>query len=285
MTRSHPPTLLTAAERALRDEVRLERGARVLLAVSGGPDSMALLHVLSRLSQRLGFTVAAHGVDHGLRSAASAELDRAEAFAASLNVPFGRSTLRVAPGGNLQARARDGRYAALREHARREGASWIATAHHADDRAETVLLRLLRGTSLSGLAVFGARSTDLIRPFLRARRAQVIAHVERHRVPYSLDPSNHDVRFVRTRVRRELLPLLESLSPRIVEHLTELADDAAASAPSAHATGSTGLLLGTAQRAALRSMVERRSGRARIRLRGGAELRFDPKTGALIVDR
>ena len=105
MPSSHPPTLLTLASRALREECGLERGARILCAVSGGPDSMALLDVLARLRSKLGFELVAHGVDHGLRAEAAAELDRAEAHAKLLPGPFARSVLAVPPGGNLQARA------------------------------------------------------------------------------------------------------------------------------------------------------------------------------------
>ncbi len=141
-----PPTLLTLASRALREECGVEKGARVLVAVSGGPDSIALLDVLGRLSSSLGLSLVAHGVDHGLREEAPAELELAAARAARLGVDFDVTKLALAPGGNLQARARDARYAALEKVAKRRDLGLLATAHHADDRAETVLLRLLRGS-------------------------------------------------------------------------------------------------------------------------------------------
>src|SRR5260221_314250 len=187
---------------------------------------MALLHVLSRCRG-----VLAHGVDHGLRPEASRELDVAEDFARGLGVPFARSVVAIARGGNLHARARDARYASLREAASCAEAAFIATAHHADDRAETVLLRLLRGASPAGLAVLPARAGDLIRPFIRARRSDILAHLARHRIPFALDPSNDDTRFLRARVRRELLPLLAELDRGTVHHLTALADELAPGAP------------------------------------------------------
>ena len=187
---------------------------------------MALLHVLSLLRHKVGFGLFAHGVDHGLRPDASSELDLAEGFARSLSVPFGRSRVLVAPGGNLQARAREARWAVLRAAASQVGADRIATGHHADDRAETLLIRLLRGTGPGGLAVLPPRDGDRVRPLYRARRADVQAHVSRHHIPHVADPSNRDPRFLRTRVRHELLPLLERLSPRVVEHLCHLADRA-----------------------------------------------------------
>ncbi len=227
MPRSHPPTLLRLVERTLIEECRLDRGDGLLLAVSGGSDSTALLDVLGRLRPRLGLVVMAHGVDHGLRSEASAELDQAERLALERAIPFSRSALRVGRGPNLQARAREARYASLREHAARLGLPLIATAHHADDRAETVLIRLLRGT-VDGLAVLPPRSEDLIRPMIRARKSDVLAHLTRHRLAFSHDPSNTDPHYLRTAVRERVLPLLTELSPRIVEHLCDLADHTSA---------------------------------------------------------
>jgi tRNA(Ile)-lysidine synthase len=229
MPRTHPPTLITLARAALRDHALAPPGTRVLVAVSGGPDSMALLHVLSLLRGKHAFGLFAHGVDHGLREASASELDLAERFAQSLEIPFARTRVSLAPGGNLQARARAARWAALRAAASRLGADRIATGHHADDRAETLLMRLLRGTGPKGLAVLPPLDGDRIRPLFRARRADVEAHVSRHQIPHAIDPSNRDPRFLRTRVRQELLPALERLSPRAVEHLCSLADRAACS--------------------------------------------------------
>jgi tRNA(Ile)-lysidine synthase len=225
MARTHPPTLITLARAALKESALVTRGTLVLAAVSGGPDSMALLHVLALLRSRMAFGLFAHGVDHGLRPEAEVELDVAENFARSLDVPFARTTVKVYPGGNLQARARAARWSALRSAAARAGADRIATGHHADDRAETVLIRLLRGTRAPGLGVLPSRDGDRIRPLYRARRCDVQAHIARHHLPFSVDPSNRDPRYLRTRVRYELLPVLERLGPRIVEHLCRLADE------------------------------------------------------------
>ncbi len=187
---------------------------------------MALLHVLAGLRSRLGVGLFAHGVDHGLRPAAAAELDLVASFARDLDVPFTRSRVTLEPGGNLQARARAARWDALRTAASRASATAIATGHHADDRAETLLMRLLRGTTSKGLAVMPPIAGDRIRPLFRARRDDVLAHVARHDVPHAHDPSNLDPRFLRARVRQELMPALLRLSPRAVEHLCALADEA-----------------------------------------------------------
>jgi tRNA(Ile)-lysidine synthase len=239
--RSHPPSLLRLAERLIRDERLISRGDVVLCACSGGPDSTALLHVLALLQRRIGHQVVAHGVDHGLRSEAPAELAHARDLTGRLGIPFSTTRVDVAPGSNLQARARAARFAALSAAADACGARVIATGHTADDRAETLLQRLLRGAGPRGLAVLPPRASlaprsgtsvapgssaaiELIRPLLLARRADVLAHLGRHRLAFAEDPSNADPRFSRVRVRRELLPLLEDLSPGIVHHLCALAD-------------------------------------------------------------
>jgi tRNA(Ile)-lysidine synthase len=223
--RSHPPSLRTLIDRTLRDHRLVAPGDTVLVAVSGGPDSTALLHGLALLRERRRLTLVACGVDHGLRAEAARELAGVEALANRLGVPFVRRDLQVAPGGNLQARARTARHAALAEAALACGAAHIATGHHAEDRAETVLLRLLRGSGPRGLACLPPRSGQLIRPMIFAPRSAIDAHLARHGLPTALDPSNDDPRFLRTRVRKELLPLLRALSPGIVNHLTGLSDD------------------------------------------------------------
>lgn len=283
MPASHPPTLLTLAERALRKECGVERGDSILIAVSGGPDSQALLHVLARLAPRHRLRLFAHGVDHGLRPEAASELDLAAELARSLDVPFSRSRVKVAAGGNLQARARAARYDALARARARTGAALLATAHHADDRAETLLMRLLRGAGARGLAVLPPRADERIRPLLRARRSDVIAHVSRHALPHALDPSNENRRFLRVRVRREVLPLLESLSPRVVDHLTALADELCEGPqpPLLIADGAP-IPLGRAHLTAVRRLMERRSASDRVLLPGGRELRHDPERGLVL---
>lgn len=279
--RSHPPSLLRLAERVIREEDLVPRGATVLCACSGGPDSTALLHVLGRLRERLPFSLVAHGVDHGLRAEAAAELDVAARVAASLKVPFAITRVAVTPGGNLQARAREARFGALRAAARRAGATRIATGHTADDRAETVLIRLLRGAGPEGLAALppaaplpdgagdAARggAITLIRPLILARRVDVAAHLARHRIAAASDPSNEDPRFLRVRVRRELLPLMEELSPAIVDHLCTLAEMLATTPPVEPPLRG----LGKAQRLAV-ARAKKCERDVKLRLSGGREV-------------
>jgi len=284
VARSHPPTLITTVSRALREECGVSHDSRILLALSGGGDSTALLHVLALLAKKQGFALFAHGVDHGLRAEASAELDGAEALCQALCVPFSRTRLSLTHGGNLQARAREARRAALTAAAAELNAESIATAHHADDRAETVLLRLLRGAGPPGLAVLPPRSGLWIRPQCRARKSDVTLHLSRHGLAFADDPSNRQSRFLRTRVRFELLPLLEQLSPQIVSHLCALADalgeGAQVDADLGTLTDEHGvaLLLNRAQRQLVgraRTLGQRA---AKVSLAKGRELRLDSVT-------
>lgn len=276
--RTHPPSLLRLVERLLRDERLVGRGDTLLVACSGGPDSTALLHVLAWLRGGLGYALVAHGVDHGLRVEAPAELELARRVAEPLGVPFAVTRVAVAPGPNLQARARAARYQALARAAETAGARRVATGHTADDRAETFLLRMLRGAGPRGLSVLPPRAAyplaradtaplTLVRPLLRARRSDVMAHLTRHALPFARDPSNEDPRFLRVRVRRELIPLLEELSPGVVEHLSALSEMLAGVPDDDTLEG-----LGRAQR--LEVERARRLGRRSVRLRlpGGREV-------------
>lgn len=235
---------------------------------------MCLLHALSALSPKLGFTLLAHGVDHGLRREAARELDTAERFARELGVEFTRSKVKMKAGGNIQHRARELRYAALEVAARRAKATVLATAHHADDRAETVLLRLLRGAGPEGLAVLPARAGQRIRPLIRVTRADVVAHAERHRIPSCEDPSNVDSRFLRSRVRHELLPLLEEMSPGIRAHLNALADALQETTGNTGQAGRSPRALNRAQFQALTAALQRGTAGPRIRISDHLELRL-----------
>jgi len=181
-------------------------GAPPLLAVSGGPDSMAML-TLAHEALPPGFTVAS--IDHRLRPEAAAESAMVAAHCATLGIAH--ATLAPATpiaGASIQAQARIARYALLADHARAIGAGCIITAHHADDQAETFLMRAARGSGLAGLAGVRAKTevsgVRVIRPLLDWRRAELRAIVRRAEVPFFDDPSNQDDRHDRTRFRRLL---------------------------------------------------------------------------------
>lgn len=191
----------------------------VLVAVSGGPDSMALAELAARWRDgaapgAIRPPIFAATVDHGLREGSRAEAEMAAAFVTSRGIPH--SILEWTgekPATALQARARDARYALLAAEARRLGADVIVTAHHADDQAETILMRLVRGSAVAGLAGMAALSRrenlTLFRPFLGVRKADLISFCERAGVAFACDPSNENPRFGRTGARR-LAAMLEA---------------------------------------------------------------------------
>jgi tRNA(Ile)-lysidine synthase len=223
--RAKTANLVTVVRRGLR-EADVKRGARLVLAVSGGPDSMALLDALTRFDH--GLSLIAVGVDHGLRAGAAAELAQAKAYASARGVEMRIANCHVVAGSNLQARARRERYTALRAAAIAVDANHIATAHHQEDRAETVLIRMLRNAPFAGLGILPIADGDLIRPMLRASRQCIDTHNGKFAVATCHDPSNQNPRFLRNRVRAEVLPLLRELNPQITNYLCALADESLA---------------------------------------------------------
>jgi len=182
-----------------------ELAAPVVVACSGGADSLALLALASVAGLQ---PVAVH-VDHGLRDGSAHEYTRVAQLAARLGVPARTTRVALAPGPNLEARARASRYAALRDARDELRASAILVGHTADDQAETVLLNLLRGSGPAGLAGMAVRAGDVVRPLLGLRRADTVEICARLGVAPLHDPMNDDVAFRRVWVRRELIPFLE----------------------------------------------------------------------------
>ncbi|MFG1348989.1 tRNA lysidine(34) synthetase TilS [Xanthobacter autotrophicus] len=181
---------------------------RILIAVSGGPDSTALLHLAARwrAGRAAGPGLIAATVDHGLRAEAAAEAEAVGAFAARLGVPHRILVWQGAkPAHGIQEAAREARYGLLAEAARQAGATALALAHTRDDQAETVLFRLARGSGLSGLS--GMRSDAarlglaLLRPFLDLPKGRLVATLEAAGLGFVSDPSNGDLRYARPRLR------------------------------------------------------------------------------------
>lgn len=190
-----------------------QRGT-ILCALSGGRDSVALLHFL----KARGFSVAAAHFDHRLRSNSGEDARFCRELCEKWDIPFYQGEGDVASvEGNTEANARAARYAFLNETAAEVGAVRIATAHNADDNLETVLLHLTRGCGLNGLTGIRPRWGAVIRPMLEVPRAAVDAYVERLGLPYVEDVTNADTAFSRNRIRHQVLPVLRSINPRVVE--------------------------------------------------------------------
>jgi tRNA(Ile)-lysidine synthase len=215
-------------------------GERVVVAVSGGADSAGLLLALDELVKggRFGLEVTVAHLDHGLRGEAGREDARwvgALADGLRFEVAIGQVAVRERAertGDNLEQAARRARYEFLAEVAEECGARVVVTGHTLDDQAETVLLRLLRGSGAEGLRGMEAvrvldESSDvlLVRPLLSwARRVETEKYCRERNVEFRVDEMNEDERFARVRVRRQLLPLMETFNPRVVEALSRAAE-------------------------------------------------------------
>jgi tRNA(Ile)-lysidine synthase len=215
----------TIASRSL-----IARGQTVLVAISGGADSTALLHALWHLRARLRTQISACHVHHGLRGEeADADARHAAAFAASLGVPYVERRVDAASHAkerrlSLEAAARELRYARLEEAADEMRATCIATGHTADDQAETVLLNIIRGAGPAGLSGMPPMRGRVIRPLIDVTHAEVEAYCREEALAFRVDRSNLDPRFRRNRVRLEVIPLLAQLQPNVVSALCRLAD-------------------------------------------------------------
>ena len=219
-----PPRLLRVLGAALKAAGAPERGAHLLVAVSGGPDSTALLAGLAELRSVYGLMLTAAHVDHALRPESAAEAESVAALCTRLAVPCERRRIAIPSGGDLEARARRARYRALREIAEGAGTEWIVTGHTLDDQAETILLHLLRGAGRRGLGGMPRVRGRLFRPLLGATRADVRRFLADRELPFATDRSNADLAHARNRVRRLLVPLLEAeFNPRLRQALGEAA--------------------------------------------------------------
>jgi tRNA(Ile)-lysidine synthetase-like protein len=210
----------------------LPRGAVVLVACSGGADSVALLRLLAAVnrSNYWGWRLVIGHVDHALRADSAGDAAFVAGLGVNLDLPV--ATVRLATPPRSEAAARDARYAALARIAEQHECSHIALGHHADDQVETVLLNLLRGTGLRGLGGMARRRRSgahvVVRPLLDVQRAELRRFLQQVDQSWREDESNTAIRFLRNRVRHELLPLLESMQPRVRGSISGVATHARA---------------------------------------------------------
>jgi len=210
--------MLNELARQLRN--LLPDGKTLICAVSGGADSMALLFGAYLLRGSLGFSLEAAHMNHGLRGAESdAEEEYVRTFCDRFDIPLLiRHEQIVAGEKGLEAAAREARYLFFSELN-----GMVATAHTANDNAETVLMHLVRGTGLKGLGGISPVYGNVIRPMLNITRQQVEAFLNEYHVAYRTDSSNHSDDFLRNRIRHHVMPLLYGENPRLAENLSEMA--------------------------------------------------------------
>jgi tRNA(Ile)-lysidine synthase len=194
----------------LRRHAMLAGGERVLAGVSGGADSVALLAALVAVAPSLRLTLHVLHVDHQLRPDSARDAGFVRELGARLGVAVSVARVDVPRTGSLEAAARAVRHAALTAEAARIGATRIALGHTADDQAETVLMRLLEGAGIRGLAAIPPVRGRVIRPLIETRRRDVEAALRAAGLPWLEDPTNRDPKFLRNRIRHDILPLLAS---------------------------------------------------------------------------
>lgn len=221
-------------DKMIGEDRLLSPGDSVIVAVSGGPDSVALLHVLYRLSVSWRWNLVVAHVNHQFRIEESAkEAELVERLAAEWRLPFELAVIdvpkyREESGMNAQAAAREKRYAFLSETADKHSAGKIALAHHADDQAETVMMRILRGTGPSGLAGIPLRreerNTELVRPLLRIYKSELLEYCRQQGLPTVQDSSNELRKYFRNQVRLDVLPFLGKYNEQLPQSLNRLAE-------------------------------------------------------------
>ncbi len=223
--------MLAKLAKIVPSECQVNAESVCLVGVSGGPDSMCLLHML----HRLGYPLIAVHVNHGLRPEADQEEQFVRTFAEGLGIEYLSRRVDVrgyaeVPSLSIEESARQVRDQGLFDEAEKTGAAAVLVAHNADDQVETILMHLLRGTGLSGLRGMDFRTLPnawneripLIRPLISTWREEILAYLHEYNLAYIADQSNNDIVFFRNRIRHELLPDLEKYNPRIRQNLLRM---------------------------------------------------------------
>ncbi|MEF3168665.1 MAG: tRNA lysidine(34) synthetase TilS [Deltaproteobacteria bacterium] len=230
------PDITQKFARLVRNRAIIPRGARILVAVSGGADSVCLLHLLKEYQEELDLSIHVVHVEHGLRAEESERDARfVEEMAKGLSLPFHLARVDVRglahrAALSVQEAARGLRYGFFEEVRRTTGADLLATAHTADDQAEELLMRLIRGSGLPGLSGIAAeRDGWIIRPLLACTRDEIVSYLSKRGIPWVEDSSNAKSVYLRNRVRAELLPFIKKrFNPSFhmgVERITRILAD------------------------------------------------------------
>ncbi len=206
----------------------IAKGDRVIVAVSGGPDSVCLLKTLSKFQELLHFTIIVAHFDHGLRPGEDTkETEFVYNIATKLNLPFiyGRPENAINRNGpSIEEKAREERYQFLKKTLKKQNSQKIALGHNMNDQAETVLIHFLRGTGITGLSGMAAiNKENYIRPLLFVSSEEIRTYLNQNNTSFMIDSSNFDKRYLRNRLRLELIPQLLSYQPKLIQHLSNSA--------------------------------------------------------------
>jgi tRNA(Ile)-lysidine synthase len=213
------------------EKTKLRGDVKIIIAVSGGADSMCLAHLFWRLAKKENISLLIVHFDHGLRKEGAAEAEMVKDFAQKLGAYFIFQKLLVKQYAkenfvSIETAGRELRYKALEKIAIENKVSLIATAHNANDNAETVLMKIIRGSaSASGIPqVRSMGKVKIIRPILGVKRSLIESYVGKHKIVFSQDKSNFSDEFTRNKIRLNVLPMIEKINPSAVEHLCALSE-------------------------------------------------------------
>lgn len=201
----------------------------IILGISGGPDSIALLFIMQKIKSEFNLTLSVAHVNHSLRPEADEEEALVKKLCHNLDIPFysyKADVTNIAKQNkiSIEEAGRNVRYDFFNQLLAKINADLIATAHHQDDNAETVLINLLRGTGIKGLRGILPINNNIIRPLLEVSKLEIETYLEERNLPYFIDKSNFDPIYLRNKIRHELIPLLKTdYNPKIVENLNQLA--------------------------------------------------------------
>lgn len=206
----------------------IKKGERVLVGVSGGADSMCLLHILNELKDELGFSIAVATFNHKIRKESEEEIKFVNSVVVKLDIPFFYNEKDIKKLAKMRSRsledmAREERFAFFLKIKQEEKYDKIALAHTMDDLVETTLIHLLKGTGVTGLIGIRPKSFQgIIHPLIRITRKDVEAYIKLNKIPFRTDWTNFSLDYLRNRVRHQLVPLLASLNPEIKQHILNL---------------------------------------------------------------
>lgn len=227
-------SLLERLKRVAKENKLWQEQDTVVVAVSGGVDSMALLHLMNEVAKDCKLSLVVAHVNHGFRPEESLrEKKLVEEYAHFLCLPFVYIELEMPQyllerQGNAQSLARERRYEFLHQTALKYGAQSIATAHHADDQSETVLMNIIRGTGIGGISGIpikrNEKKVELIRPLLRMKKDELRQYAKLQSIPFMEDSSNFKTQYLRNQIRLEVIPYLETINPGFSDSLNRLAD-------------------------------------------------------------
>lgn len=201
-------------------------GSTIVVGLSGGPDSVFLLHYLAALREKCNLTLVAAHLDHGWRTESASDAEFCQKLAAELVVPLIIKNLKDAPvdfkyNGSQEELGRKARRGFFEQVAQEYQATRIALAHHADDQMETFIIRLIRGASLSGLAGIKAHDGLYIRPLLLVSKQEILDYLHVHQMPYIIDASNQSDRYLRNRIRNSVIPALKCCDDRFEKNFAQ----------------------------------------------------------------